>query len=216
MTSKPLILASASPRRKHWFEAIRIPFEVAVPVVDEAPLPNENPTEMVARLSKEKALSVVATNPGRWVLSADTTVVVDGLVLGKPEDAEDAARMLQLIQGRKHFVHTGVCLARDAAIHQFVDTAEVHLRPLAQEQIRWYVATGEPMDKAGAYAAQGIAALFIERIDGSFATVMGLPIERLGELFDKLGLLSEWFEGYAAYKDASNIYPINLLTHGDT
>jgi septum formation protein len=196
MKPKPLILASASPRRKAWLEAICIPFEVAVPVVDETPLAYESPAEMVARLSREKALSVAIGNPGRWVLAADTTVVVDGQILGKPEDEGDAERMLQIIQGRMHSVHTGACLARDGAIHHFVDSAEVHLRPMSHEQIRWYVATGEPMDKAGAYAAQGIAALFIERIEGSFASVMGLPVERLGRLFSELGLLAEWFEGY--------------------
>ncbi|MDR0498377.1 MAG: Maf family protein [Holophagales bacterium] len=196
MTTKPLILASASPRRKYWFEAIRIPFESVVPSIDETPLTNEDPAEMVVRLSREKALSISVNNPGRWVLSADTTVVVDYHILGKPNDPQDAVRMLQLIQGRKHCVHTGVCLIRDDDIHQFVDTAEVYLRPLSSDQIQWYVATGEPMDKAGAYAAQGIAALFIERIDGSFATVMGLPIERLGSLFFELGLFDSWFERF--------------------
>jgi len=196
LTVKPLILASASPRRKYWFEAIRIPFEAVEPSVDETPLTGENPVEMVARLSRKKAMSVSANNPARWVLAADTTVVVDNSVLGKPDDTQDAVRMLQLIQGRRHCVCTGVCLMKDDEIHQFVDKAEVYLRPLSSDQIRWYVATGEPMDKAGAYAAQGIAALFIERIDGSFATVMGLPIERLGTLFFELGLLDDWFEQY--------------------
>jgi septum formation protein len=131
------------------------------------------------------------------VLAADTTVVVDGCTLGKPKDHDDAARMLHLIQGRKHCVHTGICLIKDGEAHQLVDTAEVYLRPLTQKQIQWYVATGEPMDKAGAYAAQGIAALFIERIDGSFATVMGLPIERLGGLFFQLGLVDQWLDAPA-------------------
>jgi len=162
------------------------------PLIDEAPLAGEDPIVMVARLSKEKALSVAAGRPGSWVLAADTTVVVDGEALGKPEDEGDAARMLRLIQGRRHLVHTGVCLARDGETHQFTDTAEVAIRPLSMEQIRAYVATGEPMDKAGAYAAQGMAALFIERIDGSFSTVMGLPIERLGGLLFDLGLMGPW------------------------
>jgi len=192
----PLILASASPRRKYWFEAIRIPFESVMPVVDETLRADENPIEMVLRLSKEKALSVATEYPARWVLGADTIVVVDDCILGKPENTKDAMRMVQLIQGRKHYVHTGVSLVRDCEIHQIVDTAEVHLRPLSIEQIRWYVASGEPMDKAGAYAAQGIAAMFIERIEGSFATVMGLPIEKLGRLFIELGLLDGWYDGY--------------------
>jgi septum formation protein len=192
-----MILASASPPRKYWFEAIKIPFEVMVPETDETPLINEAPAEMVLRLAREKALSIATANPGRWVLAADTTVVVDGCTLGKPEGPDDAARMLRLIQGRKHCVHTGVCLIKDDEAHQLIDTADVYMRPLSQKQIQWYVATGEPMDKAGAYAAQGIAALFIERIDGSFATVMGLPIERLGGLFFQLGLVDQWFDNRA-------------------
>jgi len=193
LTASPLILASESPRRKSWLEAVRVPFEVVAPQMDETPLVGENPKEMVARLSKGKALSVVAKRPGRWVLAADTTVAVDGRVLGKPSDEDDAVAMLGLIQGRRHLVHTGVCLAMDGDVHQFTDTAEVTIRPLSQEQIRMYVATGEPMDKAGAYAAQGMAALFIERIDGSFSNVMGLPVERLGGLFFDLGLMEPWY-----------------------
>jgi septum formation protein len=197
LAAPPLILASESPRRRSWLEAVRIPFEAIAPQVDETPLLGEDPLGMVARLSRGKALSVAAGRPGRWVLAADTIVVVDGRVLGKPADEGDAIAMLRLIQGRGHLVHTGVCLAADGAARQFTDTAEVTMRPLTPEQIRWYVSTGEPMDKAGAYAAQGIAALFIERIDGSFSTVMGLPVERLGGLFFELGLMESWY-GFGA------------------
>jgi septum formation protein len=202
MSERPLILASASPRRKYWLEAIRVPFEVVAPAIDETALPGESPFDMVGRLSTEKAQAIAAANPGRWVLAADTTVVLDQMVLGKPKNSCDATRMLQLIQGRPHCVHTGACLVKDAEIHQLVDTAMVHLRPLTKEQIAWYVSTEEPMDKAGAYAAQGIAALFIERIEGSFSTVMGLPIERLGGLFFALGLLEKWFP---IFGDASTV-----------
>jgi len=190
----PPILASSSPRRKQWMEAMRLPFQIQVPDVDESPLPGEEPEVMVLRLAKSKAEAVVRSNPGRWVIAADTTVAVDHHVLNKPVDAEDAVRMLMLIQGRRHEVHTGLCLMRDGEAHGLVDTAEVYLRPLSETQARWYAATGEPMDKAGAYAAQGIAALFIERIEGSFATVMGFPVERFGELTQRLGLLSSWLE----------------------
>ena len=107
-------------------------------------------------------------------------------------DEADAVRMLMLIQGRSHQVHTGLCLRRDGAVHTLVDTAEVFLRPVTRAQAEWYAATGEPMDKAGAYAAQGIAALFIARIEGSFATVMGFPVERLSVLLRELGLLEAW------------------------
>jgi septum formation protein len=188
----PPILASASPRRRQWLEALRIPFEVRAPEVDETPLPGEEPGDMVARLARAKAEAISAANRDRWVIAADTTVAVDHHVLGKPEDADDAVRMMMLIQGRSHQVHTGLCLRRNGDVHAFVDTAEVHLRPVSESQARWYAGTGEPMDKAGAYAAQGIAALFIERIEGSFATVMGFPVERFGELAQRLGLLGGW------------------------
>ena len=186
------ILASSSPRRKQWLEALRIPFEVRVPDVDETPKAEEEPDAMVLRLALAKAELVSRQNPGRWVIAADTTVAVDHHVLNKPADADDAVRMLMLIQGRRHEVHTGLCLRRDASVHGFVDTAEVYLRPVSEAQARWYVGSGEPMDKAGGYAAQGIAALFIERIEGSFATVMGFPVERFGELARELGLLEAW------------------------
>jgi septum formation protein len=188
----PPILASASPRRKQWMEALQIPFEVRAPEVDETPLPDEEPEAMVERLSRAKAEVVALANPGRWVIASDTTVAVDHHVLGKPVDTADAERMLMLIQGRGHQVHTGLCLRRDAEVHSLVDTAGVFLRPVNATQARWYAATGEPMDKAGAYAAQGIAALFIERIEGSFASVMGFPVERFGELAGRLGLLGTW------------------------
>lgn len=189
---RPLILASASPRRKQWLESLSIPFEVVAPDIDETPAEAEDPADLVLRLAKGKAELIAAANPGRWVLAADTTVAVDHHTLNKPVDVEDAVRMLLLIQGRRHEVHTGMCLRRDGDVHALVDTAEVFLRPLSEAQARWYVASGEPMDKAGSYAAQGIAALFIERIEGSFATVMGLPVERLSALMQELGLLEAW------------------------
>ncbi len=189
---RPLILASASPRRKQWLESLSLPFEVVAPDIDETPDEAEDPADLVLRLAKGKAELIAAANPGRWVLAADTTVAVDHHTLNKPVDVEDAVRMLLLIQGRRHEVHTGMCLQRDGEVHALVDTAEVFLRPISEAQARWYVASGEPMDKAGSYAAQGIAALFIERIEGSFATVMGLPVERLSALMQELGLLEAW------------------------
>ena len=188
----PPILASASPRRRQWMEALQIPFEVWCPEVDETPFEGEDPVAMVGRLAQAKAEIVSRTNPDRWVIAADTTVAVDHHVLGKPVDPEDAARMLLLIQGRGHQVHTGLCLRRNDQVHALVDTAEVFMRTVSPEQARWYAGTGEPMDKAGAYAAQGIAALFIDHIDGSFATVMGFPVERFGDLVQRLGLLGAW------------------------
>ncbi len=189
---EPPILASASPRRRQWMEALRIPYEVWAPDVDETPLPGEDPEAMVARLARAKAEIVGMVNPGRWVIAADTTVACDHHNLGKPVDEADAARMMALIQGRAHQVHTGLCLRRDRECHVLVDTAQVFLRPVSPPQARWYAATGEPRDKAGAYAIQGIAALFVERIEGSFATVMGFPVERFAELAGRLGLLKYW------------------------
>ena len=188
----PPILASASPRRRQWLEALQIPFEIRRPDVDESPLPGEEPAVMVERLARAKAEVVARANPDRWVIASDTTVAVDHHVLGKPVDSADAERMLMLIQGRGHQVHTGLCLRRDGQVHSLVDTAGVFFRPVSRAQARWYAGTGEPMDKAGGYAAQGMAALFIDRIEGSFATVMGFPVERFGELTGRLGLLATW------------------------
>lgn len=188
----PLILASGSPRRSQWLEAMRIPFEKQVPDVDETPLLDEPPSDMVLRLAETKAEVIARQNPGRWVLAADTTVALDEHVLGKPEDTDDAVRMLLLLQDRVHQVHTGLCLQRDREVHSLVDTAGVQFRPLSEPQARWYAATGEPMDKAGSYAIQGIGALFVAGVEGSFATVMGLPVERLSVLLGQLGLLGLW------------------------
>jgi septum formation protein len=171
---------------------MRIPFELQVPNVDESPLLDEEPGDLVLRLAELKAEVVAHRNPNRWVMAADTTVAVDHHTLNKPVDVEDAVGMLSLIQGRAHQVHTGFCLQHNDVAHSFVDTAQVFFRPLNEAQIRWYIGTREPMDKAGAYAIQGIGALFIESVDGSFATVMGLPVERMGALFAKLGLLKPW------------------------
>lgn len=188
----PLILASGSPRRAQWLEAMRIPFEKQVPEVDETPLIDEPASDMVLRLAETKAEVIARRNPGRWALAADTTVALDEHVLGKPEHEDDAVRMLMLLQGRTHHVHTGLCLQRDKEVHSFVDTAEVRFRPLTETQARWYAGTKEPMDKAGAYAIQGIGALFVAEVKGSFATVMGLPVERMSELMERLGLLGLW------------------------
>jgi septum formation protein len=188
----PPILASASPRRRQWMDALHIPYEVWAPDVDETPLPGEEPAAMVARLSQAKAEIVGLVNPDRWIIASDTTVAFDHHVLGKPVDEADAVRMLMLIQGRSHQVHTGLCLWKNGESHTLVDTAEVFIRPVTRAQAEWYATTGEPMDKAGGYAAQGIAALFIDRIEGSFATVMGFPVERFSEMTRELKLLGFW------------------------
>lgn len=173
-------------------DTLKIPFEIKIPQVNEAPLLREEPSRVVERLSRLKAEAIAKTNPNRWIISADTIVAADQEVLGKPESHADAVRMVSLIQGRSHLVYTGLCLRRDNTLYTLVDTTEVFLRQMTPDQIRWYVDTGESADKAGAYAIQGIASIFVEKIMGSFATVTGFPVERFSELTYRLGLLELW------------------------
>lgn len=195
-----LVLASASPRRQELLRSAGIPFTVQAADVDETPLPGEGARECGERLAREKALKVWRTRQQDLVLGADTVVVVDGANLGKPVDSEDAARMLRLLAGRTHEVITGVCLvkavpsteyrvpsacrssSRDQpfAAHPDVstssDTTLVTMSEMSDREILDYVATGEPMDKAGAYAIQGIASRWIPRIEGDYSNVVGLPV----------------------------------------
>jgi len=171
----PLILASQSPRRAEILRQAGIPFIVRVATVDESPLPGESPEAYVQRLAEAKALAVPAA-PHEIVLAADTTVVVEGAMLAKPIDAADARRMLALLSGRRHEVLTGICLRRASeTIRDFASTA-VWFGPISPAEIAAYGAGGEPMDKAGAYAIQGLASKFIERIEGCYFNVVGLPI----------------------------------------
>jgi septum formation protein len=176
-----LLLASASPRRAEILRAVGWPFEAFPVSIDESPQPSEDPATYVERLAREKAEAAAAKQrPPALVLGADTTVVVDGMMLGKPCDAEDARRMLRLLSGRRHEVLTGVALVRagerveHAVAHEMT---RVRFSRMSDEEIDWYVATGEPLDKAGAYAVQGRAALFIEAIDGDYWNVVGLPVQ---------------------------------------
>ncbi len=173
-----LVLASASPRRADLLSTAGIPFTVAAGDIDERERPGEEPLAYVQRLAREKALRVEADHAGAFVLAADTTVVVDGAMLGKPHDAADAARMLRLLAGRRHDVMTGVCLRGPRAFERTgVVTTAVVFAPMTAAEIASYVATGEPMDKAGAYAVQALASRFIQRIEGSYPNVVGLPVE---------------------------------------
>ena len=183
MTERRLILASGSPRRRHLLELIGVDFVVDPADVEETPLAGENPATFASRAAREKALAVAAGHPGRMVLGADTVVEVDREILGKPVSASDATRMLRCLSGKSHVVHTAVSLVTDSTAHDIVDSARVHFVNLTDDIIRWYVATGEPMDKAGAYAIQGIGGLLVARVEGSPQTVVGLPIHRLPELF---------------------------------
>jgi septum formation protein len=171
-----LLLASASPRRAEILGALGIPFDLAPVDVDETVLPGESGRDAAARLADAKAAASASLHPGAWVLAADTLVLIDGAVLGKPRDDREAAAMLRRLSGREHLVVTAVSLRRDAGPETgTVEESRVRIAPLDEEEIRWYVATGEPRDKAGAYAVQGLGARFVESVDGSFSNVMGLP-----------------------------------------
>lgn len=173
-----LVLASQSPRRQDLLRQAGIPFIVVPAAVNEDPLPGEDPRVHVERLAREKALAVSAA-PEDTVLGADTVVVVDGQILGKPRDAADAARMLRLLSGREHQVITGICLRQGDQLVTDAETTSVRFVPLTEDDIRDYVASGEPLDKAGAYAIQGLASRFIDRLEGCYSNVVGLPLARV-------------------------------------
>ncbi|HEV3332727.1 MAG TPA: Maf family protein [Bryobacteraceae bacterium] len=170
-----LVLASQSPRRAEILRQAGLPFTVRIAQVDETPLPEEAPDHYVRRLAEAKALGVEAA-PEEIVLGADTTVVVGGEMLAKPVDVPDARRMLEALSGRRHEVFTGICLRRGTALIQNCAKTQVWFAPLTPLEIEDYVASGEPMDKAGAYGIQGLASKFIERIEGCYFNVMGLPV----------------------------------------
>jgi septum formation protein len=187
-----LILASASPRRAELLTAAGIPFEVRPAHIDERIQPGEDATAYAARVAREKARIVHAQSNGRPVLAADTVVVVDGQILGKPTDAEDAKRMLRLLSGRTHEVLTAVALMSEDPAGSLLTGAEVttvEFMLLNKAEIEWYVATGEPSDKAGAYAIQGVASRFVTRIVGSYSNVVGLPVALVYAMCSRAGIL---------------------------
>ncbi|MGD9755822.1 MAG: nucleoside triphosphate pyrophosphatase [Acidimicrobiia bacterium] len=170
-----LILASASPRRRALLEPF-CSFEVRPADLDESVLPGEDARRYVERLARDKARAVGAHRAPPVVLAADTTVALDGEIFAKPDDAAHAARMLAALSGRTHEVHTGVAVARAEGSESFVVTTEVTFAALTEAMIHWYVGTGEPLDKAGAYAIQGAGGAFVAAIAGSFSNVVGLPL----------------------------------------
>jgi septum formation protein len=184
------ILASSSPRRRELLTSIGLAFEVLPSNVPEVHEEGEAPEEYVARLSRDKAHAIATAHPDQWVIAADTTVYLDERLLEKPADAADAERMLATIAGRTHIVYTGVTLENVARQWQETRVAESEVRmlPLSPDDIAWYVKTGEPLDKAGAYAVQGIGAMFIESIHGSYTNVVGLPLATLFQMLRKAGL----------------------------
>jgi len=177
-----LILASASPRRRDLLRNAGIDFEVRSGQIVEEIQPEELPEEFARRAAREKALQIAASvPPNLLVLGADTVVVIDGQTLGKPSDTEDATRMLRLLSGRTHHVHTGICLVRAPDVIEALkhETTLVTFRQLDEVEIRQYVESGEPWDKAGGYAIQGLASNFVTRISGCYSNVVGLPVALL-------------------------------------
>ncbi len=177
--NRRIILASASPRRAELLQHITEDFEI-IPSQEEELIDEVlDHHELVMELARVKAVSVLKKHPEALVIGSDTIVAVDNLVLGKPKDTEDAFNMLRLLSGRSHYVYTGVCLAKKGKLEQFYSRTEVFFASLTDAEIRRYLATGEPFDKAGAYGIQGRASTFCERIDGDYFTVMGLPVAML-------------------------------------
>jgi nucleoside triphosphate pyrophosphatase len=198
-----LILASASPRRQELLRSAGIRFTVRPADIDERPRAGEAAQECAERLAGEKALAVFQGHRQSWVLGADTIVVVDDMILGKPRDAVEAARMLRQLSGRTHAVITGVCLVGPAAIGSVAssqlpaasetqtasETTLVTMGEISDDEIHDYIATGEPMDKAGAYGIQGIAARWIPRIEGDYSNVVGLPVARVYAMLRERGVV---------------------------
>lgn len=187
--SATLTLASASPRRRELLESLGLELEVRPAHTDESRRPGEPAREYVARVAAEKARAV----EGALVLAADTAVVVDGAILGKPASPDDARRMLRALSGRDHEVLTGVCLrVRGGAERGLVVSSAVRFARLTEAQIDWYVATGEPLDKAGAYAVQGIGGAFVREVEGSVTNIVGLPLAETISLLAEVGHLLPW------------------------
>ena len=181
-----LVLASASPRRRDLLAGLQLDFEVRSAEIDESALTDELPEDHVLRLARAKAQAVA--RPGELVLAADTVVVLEGRILGKPADPADAQQMLSSLAGREHDVYTGVALFepdRDTLVSA-TDRSEVRIAALDKDEISWYVSTGEPLDKAGSYAIQGLGALFVERVVGNYTNVVGLPLPLTRSLFRQL------------------------------
>ena len=176
-----LILASASPRRKELLSLFGVPFIIRVADIDETMDPGKSAFDEVGRVSRGKALAVKREN-NDVVIAADTIVVCEGKVLGKPHSEAEAVAMLQLLSGRDHQVMTGCTVVKGEKIETFTEVTDLHFRDLSQKEIEKYVASGEPMDKAGAYGIQGGAALFCEKLVGDYYNVMGLPVCRLGQV----------------------------------
>lgn len=186
-----LILASASPRRKELLSLFGLPFTVRAADIDETMDPALLPFDEVGRVSRAKAMATMR-EADDVVIAADTIVVCQGKVLGKPRNEAEAVEMLTLLSGRDHQVMTGCTVLRGEKSETFTEVTDLHFRPLSKKEIEHYVATGEPMDKAGSYGIQGGAALFCQRLEGDYYNVMGLPVCALGERLKRIA--PEWME----------------------
>jgi septum formation protein len=188
MSGCRVVLASASPRRRELLNLIGIAHEVRPANIDETMRPREAPRRYAERLAREKASAVAARDPDLITIGADTVVVINRRVLGKPADADDAARMLRMLSGREHTVITAVAVSRGRKLRSAIEEVGVKFRRLRGDEIDAYIATGEPMDKAGAYGIQGYGATIVERIEGDYFAVMGLPLVRLVGLMRDVGV----------------------------
>jgi len=191
MGQVPLVLASASPRRRALLQGLGVAFEAVAPGVDESVRAGESPRDYVLRVAVEKAAQGARLRPGALVLAADTSVVLEDRILGKPSGEAEAREMVRALSGRRHSVLTGVALDGAARASAVVETA-VWFRPLAEAEIAWYASTGEPLDKAGAYAIQGAGGVLVQRIEGSASNVVGLPLAETAELLRQAGFKLPW------------------------
>ena len=186
-----VILASTSPRRRELLALLGIAFEIIPPVAEEIPSPGLSPREQAKQFALDKALSIARRHPDDLVLGSDTVIEIDGTLVGKPQDLDDAETMLRQLRGRSHHVHTGIALIHEAAyvtiVH--VETALVRMTPFTDQELRRYLETGESLGKAGAYSIQGEAARFIEKIEGDYPTIVGLPLRQTADLLEQQGVV---------------------------
>lgn len=190
--ARPVVLASSSPRRRELLGRLGVNFEILVPDVDEGALPGEKPAGHVRRLAAGKALAVAGERPGSVILAADTIVVLGEEIIGKPVDGADASRLLEKLAGRTHRVYTGVAVVSGAnrKVRTRVVSSGVSIAPLTRQEIEDYIATGEPLDKAGAYAVQGKGGSFVTTVEGSLTNVIGLPLQETHNLLTEAGCQS--------------------------
>ena len=184
-----LILASASPRRRELLSLMGLPFSVMVSGADESAPASLSPDALVCRLAQKKAEYIAKKRPKACVIGADTLVSIDGEILGKPGTAEKAKSYLRKLSGREHSVFTGLCVITPSGINTRFAETKVRFRPLVKEEIDWYVATGDPLDKAGAYGVQGAACCFVDAVEGNYFNVVGLPLPLLYEMLLQAGYI---------------------------